>query len=91
MADELESVAKRELARVDEIVGSMGVLDAEKASALLEVLRSYHSDCRGFVEKGQFLQAVEAAFICWAYVDAGLHLKVFSVPDEMLGMFTVGD
>lgn len=88
MRDDIEAEARKELERVDKIRASLEVVD-EKAGRLVEVLDSYHRDCRGFVEKGEFLQAVEAAFICWAYVDAGLHLGVFSVPEGMRKLFTV--
>lgn len=86
---EIEAKAREELDRVDNIIDNLEVLDREKASSLLGVLNSYHDDCRGFVQRGQFLEALEAAFICWAYVDAGLHLGVFKVPDSLDGTFTV--
>ena len=85
---ELEQQARKEADRIDGILAKLEVLD-EKARGLVSVLESYHEDCRSFVEKGKFLQALEAAFICWAYVDAGLHLGVFRVPAEMRETFTV--
>jgi hypothetical protein len=86
--DELEEKARKESERVDKIIANLEVID-EKANSLLSVLNSYYKDCKGFLEKRQFLQALETAFICWAYVDAGLHLKVFKVPEEMRKIFTV--
>lgn len=88
MQEELEAQARKEVERVDSIVENLEVLDG-RSNSLLEVLASYHADCRGFLEKGKFLQALEAAFICWAYVDAGLHLGAFRVPEEMMEIFTV--
>lgn len=84
----MERQARREVERVDGIMASLEVLDG-RSESLMSVLRSYHEDCRSFLERGQFLQALEAAFICWAYVDAGLHLGVFKVPDGMRDTFTV--
>lgn len=89
MEEDLRKIAEREVARVDMIVGGIEVTDKERAASLTTVLESYHRDCVGFFQKGQYLQCIEAAFICWAYVDAGLHLKVFAVPDGMRGIFTV--
>lgn len=89
MADDLENIAKREVERADAIINRLVVLDQDKAGSLVGVLMSYHHDCDGFFREGKWLQCIEAAFICWAYVDAGLHLGVFSVPDDMKDTFTV--
>ena len=85
---DLEQEAKKELERVNKIMENLEVIDS-KADSLVEVLQSYHKDAKLFFDKEQYLQALEAAFICWAYVDAGLHLKVFRVPDNLKKMFTI--
>jgi hypothetical protein len=89
MDDDLEVKARKEVERTDEIMESLEMID-ERASTLLTVLESYHQDAKGFIESKKFLEALEAAFVCWAYVDAGLHLGVFKVPDEMREIFTIG-
>jgi hypothetical protein len=89
MDENLENIAKREMERASTIVRRLVVLDREKASSLVSVLMSYLRDCEGFYRDGKWLQCIESAFICWAYVDAGLHLGVFSVPDDMRDIFTV--
>lgn len=86
--EDLRAEAKREVERVEKIMAKLKVVDS-KSNKLVSVLESYYADCKSFLEKGQFLQALEAAFICWAYVDAGLHLGAFKVPDEMKNIFTV--
>lgn len=85
--DDIESKARKEVERTERIMSGLKVVD-KKSASLLEVLESYHRDARGFLEKGRFLEALEAAFICWAYVDAGLHLGAFEVPDDMRDIFT---
>lgn len=85
---DLEETARKEATRVEDFMSSLDVVD-EKAKSLVEVLESYRKDCKSFLEKGQFLQSLEAAFICWAYVDAGLHLKVFKISDKFKDIFTV--
>lgn len=88
MHDELEDQARKEAERVDRILEVLEAVDG-RSESLMKVLESYHRDCRGFLENGKFLQALEAAFICWAYVDAGLHLGAFRVPEGMRKTFTV--
>ncbi len=90
MQENLDSQARKEVERVDKILAGLEIVD-EKSRSLVSVLKSYHVDCKKFLERGQFLQALEAAFICWAYVDAGLHLGVFKVPEGMKNIFTAGD
>ena len=86
---ELEEEAQKEIERIDKIMENLEVIDSEKSNSLLKVMKSYYEDCLSFFEKKQYLQALETAFIVWAYVDAGLHLKVFKVPDELRKLFTV--
>jgi len=88
MQEDIEAQARKEVDRVDKIMAGLEVTDP-KAKELVSVLESYHMDCRNFLERHQFLQALEAAYICWAYVDAGLHLGVFNVPESMRRVFTV--
>jgi len=84
----LERGARKEMERIDKIMKNLKVIDS-KAASLVKVINSYYEDSKSFIEKKQYLQALETAFIVWAYVDAGLHLGVFKVPDEFKKMFTV--
>lgn len=85
---ELGKEARKEIERIEKIMKNLKVIDL-KADGLVKVLSSYYEDSKSFFEKNQYLQALETAFIVWAYVDAGLHLKVFKVSDELKKMFTV--
>lgn len=80
--------AEKEIKRVQLIMENLKVIDS-KANTLFGVLKSYYEDSKLFFKKKRYLQALEAAYICWAYVDAGLHLKVFQVPDELKKIFTI--
>ncbi len=84
----LEEETIKEMERIEKIMKNLKVVDS-KADGLVKVLNSYYHDSKSFFKKKQYLQALETAFIVWAYVDAGLHLKVFQVPDELKKMFTV--
>ena len=79
--------ARKEMKRIDEIMKNLKVIDS-KSDGLVKVLHSYYEDSKAFFKKKQYLQALETAFIVWAYVDAGLHLNVFEVPDNLKKMFT---
>ncbi len=85
----LEKEARKELQRVKKIMENLQIIDSKKSGSLIRVMNSYYEDCLGFYKKKQYLQALETAFIVWAYADAGLHLKVFKVPEELKKMFTV--
>lgn len=85
---DLENEAEKEMDRVGKIMKNLKIIDP-KADGLVKVLNSYYEDSWSFFENKQYLQALETAFIVWAYVDAGLHLGAFKVPDELKKMFTV--
>lgn len=84
----LEKESKKEMERINKIMENIEVTDS-KADGLVKVINSYYEDSKAFFKRKKYLQALETAFIVWAYVDAGLHLKVFKVPDELKKMFTV--
>lgn len=86
---QLEKEALKEVKRINEIMNSLDIVDHKKSDSLLKVMKSYYTDAKTFYKNEQFLQALEAAFIVWAYADAGLHLKVFEVPEKLKGIFTV--
>ena len=88
MIMELEKEAGKEMERIDKIMKNLEVVDS-KADSLVKVINSYYQDSKSFFEKKRYLQALETSFIVWAYVDAGLHLRVFKIPDELKKMFTV--
>jgi hypothetical protein len=88
MAVDLQKEAEKELKRIDDIIPKVELLKPEGKELLL-ICKSYHEDARFFFNQQKFLQAFEAAVICWAYIDAGIHLGVFKVPPELSRQFTV--
>ena len=89
METQLKADATKELERIEKIMKSIEILDQKASDSLVKVMNSYYEDSKSFFKRKQYLQALETAFIVWAYVDAGLHFKVFSVPNEMKKMFTI--
>ena len=65
------------------------VLNSSKGKKILELAKAYLNDSEYFFKKGDFFRALEAASISWAYIDAGLHLGVFSLDKKYRNMFTV--
>lgn len=81
--------ARKEVKRIKKIMENLEIIDPTKSTSLVKVMKSYFEDCLNFYKKGQYLQALETAYIVWAQVDSGLHLGVFKVPDSMRKIFTV--
>lgn len=86
---QLEKDALKEVKRANEIMNNLEIVDEKKSHSLMKVMKSYYIDCVAFYNKKKYLQSLETAFIVWAYVDAGLHLKIFKVPDKLRNIFTV--
>ena len=84
---EIENLAKKEIDKVELILKGLELAD-KKGEDILKLINSYFTDAKYFYNKKQFIQAFEAAVMCWTYVDAGLHLEVFSVPDNIRNLFT---
>ncbi len=86
--DDIQKAAKKEIERVSSVINEIELSDP-KGNPLLEMARYYFADGKRFLQDGKFLEAFEAAIIVWAYLDAGLHLKVFGLKDEeKKGIFT---
>jgi len=85
---EVEEVAKKEIKRMEEVIDKVEAL-GEDGKEVLQLVKAYMKDAKYFYEKKKFLEAFEAAVIAWAYLDAGLHLKIFKIPESMKKIFTV--
>jgi len=85
---ELKNESEKEFQRVKKIMEALEIIDSKRSESLVKVMNSYYEDCLSFHKKGQYLQALETAFIVWAQVDSGIHLGVFRVPEPMRKMFT---
>jgi hypothetical protein len=89
----LEEAARKEISKMNTVMQSLKVVDGKEKDAnaveMKKLIDSYWIDAQHFLEKKQFLEAFEAAVICWAYVDSGLHLGIFHVGEELKKHFTV--
>ena len=85
---ELKDEAKKEIERIDKILENLKIMKKADKN-FVKLIFSYSKDAHYFLDEEKFLQAFEAAVIVWAYIDSGLHMKIFAVPDELKEMFTV--
>lgn len=85
----IEKAAKKEIERVSSVINEIELADP-KGNSLLQMAKYYFADGKHFLGEGKFLEAFEAAIIVWAYLDAGLHMKVFTLNNPEKGkVFTV--
>jgi hypothetical protein len=80
--------AEKEIRKMQPVMDSLKLKDS-KAKELFDMTLSYFNDAKYFFDKEKYLQAFEAAVIAWAYIDAGLHLGIFSVDEKFSKLFTV--
>jgi len=89
----LEEAAKREIAKMNQVMQTLKLVDEKQndkqAVELKKLVDAYYGDSAHFLHTEKFLEAFEAAVICWAYVDSGLHLGIFEVKEEFKKYFTL--
>lgn len=85
---EMKPLAEKEIKRMEEILKGLKIVD-NKGLELYNLILAYFSDSKGFFRKEDFLRAFETVVISWAYCDAGIHLGVFSVEDNLKKHFTI--
>ena len=90
LRDELKKISEREIKRMEEVLKDT-VVKENRALEIYNLALSYHTDAKHFFEKGDFIRAFEAVVISWTYIDAGLHMDVFEVPEKHRKLFTMGD
>ncbi len=86
--EELKQMAEKEIGKVDNVLKNLKMVD-NSATELYNLILAYFTDAKHFLNKKDFVRAFEAAVICWAYCDAGLHLKVFFIDKQFRKYFTV--
>lgn len=84
----MKEEAEKEIKKMQPVIDSLK-LENKEAEELFKMTHAYFNDAKYFFEKEKFVQAFEAAVISWAYVDAGLHLKVFSIDKNLKKLFTI--
>ncbi len=85
---QIEELARKEILKMENAMDSVS-LTGSGGKDILELAKIYFQDSKHFMEKGDFIRAFEAVVISWAYVDAGLHMGVFNVPDRLKDLFTI--
>ncbi len=62
--------------------------DRIESQQFLDMAINYYKDSDYFYGKKDYLRAFEAIVISWAYVDAGIKMGFFNVPEDMKPYFT---
>jgi len=83
---ELEDQTNIELKRMNEIMPNVKVNDRED---LFNFANDYYNDGKHFIEKGDLVSGFEALVIAWSYIDMGLKLGFFEIPEELKKHFTI--
>jgi hypothetical protein len=84
----MQDEARREIECVKNFLPQLKLVNSQ-GEDILRLIKSYYEDAEHFYKQGKFLQAFEAAVMCWTYADAGLHMKIFTIPDGLKKVFTV--
>lgn len=86
---DLESRFRLENARMKETFSKLSRNVNDKVSdEFMAMAKNYFEDATYFSEKEDTVRAFEAIVISWAYIDAGIKVGFFSVPDELKEYFT---
>lgn len=85
MKTSLKQNAEKEINRMQEVFDKIKVKDGKEYFAFA---KTYFEDSKYFFGKKKYLEAFEAAVIAWSYIDFGLKLGWFKVPQEQKKWFT---
>jgi|GEM_PF-2223839 len=86
---EIQKAAEREMKRMHEVFKEIKNKEkTEKADQFYDFALNYYKDGCYFYKEKKYIEAFEAFIISWSYVDSGLKLGFFSVPDEQRKWFT---
>jgi hypothetical protein len=74
---------------MDEVFNKINIaIDDIGSQQFLEMARNYYKDSSYFFDKKDYIRAFEAIVISWAYVDAGIKIGFFSLPESLRNYFT---
>jgi len=90
MEQEIQRSAEKEMARMKEVFAHIKVDDPKDKSArdFYDFANNYFKDGQYFYKEKKFIESFEAFVISWAYIDIGLKLGIFSVPEDQEKWFT---
>ena len=85
---EIAQEAKREMKRMEDVFFSLKLKNKGKTKEFYEFAKNYFEDGKHFFDEKRFTQAFEAFIISWSYIDAGIKLGFFEVPERLKKHFT---
>ncbi|MCW1296199.1 MAG: DUF357 domain-containing protein [Candidatus Parvarchaeota archaeon] len=89
MKIELKEKVEKEIRKIREAMKEIKSSESEEAKDLFDLAKRYFEDAEYFFKNEQYIEAFEAITISWTYLDSGLRLKIFSVPQHLKDYFTI--
>ncbi|MCL4399567.1 DUF357 domain-containing protein [Candidatus Parvarchaeota archaeon] len=90
MDDDISRRYTQERETMQRVFASLSVKKTKYSGEFFEMAHNYYNDSYYFFKKGDVTRAFEAIVISWSYIDAGLKLGMFSLPQELHTFFTQG-
>jgi len=88
LEEKLKEACRKEIEEMGNVFKNIKILNT-KGAEIFNLSLSYFYDAKYFFEKGDFISSFEAIIISWAYIDVGLHLEFFEIPQELKKYFTL--
>ncbi|MEM5815178.1 MAG: DUF357 domain-containing protein [Candidatus Aenigmatarchaeota archaeon] len=84
----IEELCKKEIEKMEKVIREVKIVNPNGLE-IFNLSLSYLKDSKYFFEKKDFLRSFEAIIISWAYIDVGLHLKLFEISESLKIYFTI--
>lgn len=84
---DLKKSSEKEILKLKNIFKN--IKKSKKDFGLLDMAKRYFLDSQYFFKNKKYVESFEAVVISWAYIDAGLRLKIFEIPKEFKNLFTI--
>lgn len=82
----MKDIALKEINRLSPVFEKIII---KQKKDFFDFAKRYYSDSKYFFKQNKYVEAFEAAIIAWAYIDIGLKLDFFEVPEELREHFTI--
>ena len=89
MDNELTKRFVLEKSKMDKVFASLRIIrETKEERQFLDMAKNYYNDSDYFHGKGDSIRAFEAIVISWSYVDAGIKMGFFAMPEDFRLYFT---
>lgn len=86
----IQEFSSNEMERMKEVFSNLKIISKDqKAREFHDFAHNYFKDGMYFFKEGKYTEAFEAFIISWAYIDIGLKLDFFEIPEKVKKFFTI--